>query len=173
MQLSAQSIQQLCADVSTGADRYRHRVNGLPMITPFVDHKVVRSGMSYGLSVASYDLRIAHDLDLGPGQFALAHTLEDFAIPLNVSGQVCDKSSYARRGMSCFNTFFDPGFVGNGTLELMNHSTRTIWIGAGDPICQMVFTWVDEVTQGYTGKYQNQPREAVQAILEGAQGDVT
>lgn len=53
MILSAQSIRRLCT-------------NENPMITPFVGEKTVVNGKSYGLSAASYDVRIAHDLTLGP-----------------------------------------------------------------------------------------------------------
>lgn len=52
-QLSAQSIRKLC-------------LTDTPMISPFVDKKTVTNGKSYGLSAASYDVRIAHDLTLGP-----------------------------------------------------------------------------------------------------------
>ena len=175
MQLSGKSIHKLCAPGLTVAGRLIDIDTGepLPMISPYVPTKRVANGKSYGLSVASYDLRIAHDLTLRPSDFKLAHTLEDFALPLNVSGQVCDKSTYARLGLSCFNTFFDPGFKGNGTLELVNLSPRTIEIKAGDPICQMVFFWIDGITEGYSGKYQHQPKEPVPAILEGTRGDVT
>lgn len=53
MQLSAQSIRRLCS-------------NEKPLITPFSDEKQVVNGKSFGLSAASYDVRIAHDLTLGP-----------------------------------------------------------------------------------------------------------
>lgn len=192
-QLSAQSIKGLCEP------------RGLrkPMISPFVPTKQVLNGKSYGLSAASYDLRIAHDLVLGPHPghilvdmlatnkgfyasetlrefhmyaekgmppcFALAHTVEDFAMPDDVSGQICDKSTYARLGLSCFNTFFDPGFHGNGTLELVNLSPQMIVIRAGDPICQIVFNWLDKPTDiPYVGKYQGQHGGPVAAILEEA-----
>lgn len=52
-QLSSQAITERC-------------VYGKQMITPFVDKKVVVNGKSYGLSAASYDVRIASDLVLGP-----------------------------------------------------------------------------------------------------------
>ncbi len=52
-QLCAQTLEALCR-----ADR--------PLITPFSAEKVVLNGKSYGLSAASYDVRIAHDLVLGP-----------------------------------------------------------------------------------------------------------
>jgi dCTP deaminase len=181
MILSGQSIRLLCEASLTN-----------PMITPFVPTKQVRNGKSYGLSTASYDLRIAHDLTLGPHPghvlvdllgdapntayagkmppcFALAHTVEMFHMPAKVMGFICDKSTYARLGVSCFNTMFDPGFRGNGTLELVNLSPKLIVIREGDPICQMVFQWLDEAAETpYAGKYQDQPAHPMPAILEEA-----
>lgn len=198
MQLSAQSIFELC-DTGDGKDG----VNALPMIRPFSEERLIIRGRSAGLSAASYDVRIAHDLTLGVNPaftiarafleaprgssasvvlaqvqnalreaqdrpcFALAHTLEDFAMPLNVSGYVCDKSTYARLHVSAFNTLFDPGFRGNATLELVNLSDREVVIHKGDPICQLVFHWLDKATdRPYNGKYQDQKREPVGAIFE-------
>jgi dCTP deaminase len=192
MILSGQSIRLLCEASLTN-----------PMITPFVPTKQVRNGKSYGLSTASYDLRIAHDLTLGPHPghvlvdllgnapntdtdyvlrtfaayavngmppcFALAHTVEMFHMPAKVMGFICDKSTYARFGVSCFHTMFDPGFRGNGTLELVNLSPKLIVIREGDPICQMVFQWLDEAAETpYAGKYQDQPAHPMPAILEEA-----
>lgn len=186
MILSTQSILRLCT-------------NEKPMIKPFEEKKVVARGMSYGLSAASYDVRIAHDLTLGPNpvhllagmaltwpasqwlvpdwaqklkQFpsstALAHTLEDFDIPENVSGFVTDKSTYARRFVSAFNTLLDPGWRGNLTLELVNLSAEAIEIKAGDPICQIVFHWLDENTdRPYRGKYYDQTSAAHGPRFEG------
>lgn len=180
-QLSAQSIRKLCLTTT-------------PMITPFVGEKKVVNGKSYGLSSASYDVRIAHDLTLGPSPDrllahmlkvnrhwaahsvvdawaerletlppanALAHTVEDFHIPDNVVGYVCDKSTYARVFVTAFNTLFDPGFKGNATLELVNLSDNVVDIKAGDPICQFTFHWLDEATElPYVGKYQHQTKAA-------------
>ena len=110
-QLSAQAIKERC-------------VYGMPMITPFVDKKVVVNGKSYGLSAASYDVRIASDLVLGPSPtfymrdmllagggkemldklsnlpppYALANTVEDFFMPKDVAAYVVDKSS-VRQGV--------------------------------------------------------------------------
>jgi dCTP deaminase len=149
------------------------------MIHPFLEEKTVINGMSAGLSASSYDLRIGHDLCLGPNptalqctsegapHWALAHTLEDLCIPHNVAAYVIDKSTYARRFLSAFNTYIDPGFVGNLTLELVNFGPEEIYIRAGDPICQLTFHWLDQTTdRPYDGKYQNQPRSAVGPIRE-------
>jgi len=144
--LSAQSIRRLASH---------------GMITPFTDEKVVVNGTSYGLSASSYDVRIGHDLTLAPGQAALAHTIEDFHMPRNVCAFVVDKSTYARRFMSAMNTLIDPGFMGNLTLELVNHGPEKIVIKSGDPICQIVFHFLDEPTdRPYVGKYQHQTKAA-------------
>jgi deoxycytidine triphosphate deaminase len=213
-QLSAQSIAELC-DPDLGREECWHWWPGrgpTPMIHPFLRDKLVINGVSAGLSAASYDIRIAHDLTLGPhpgyllwdvleaiearspslgGErgnyalgallghlrkvapcFALAHSIEDFALPHDVAGYVCDKSSYARRGVSAFNTLFDPGFRGNATLELVNLSDREVFIRAGDPICQLVFHRLDRHTdRPYVGKYQDQPRKPVGAIMETSNED--
>lgn len=147
-QLSYQSIRRLCECDA-------------PMIAPFEAERKVINGKSYGCSAASYDVRIAHDLTLQPGQSALAHTLEDFDLPLDVVGYVVDKSSFARVFVSAFNTLLDPGWRGNLTLELVNHGTRVVEIKSGEPICQVAFHWLDEPTERpYSGKYQNQSAAA-------------
>jgi deoxycytidine triphosphate deaminase len=206
-QLSAQSIAKLCR-------RTEH-----PMISPFSNERHVVNGRSWGLSASSYDVRIAHDLVLGPSpsfllssmvdhiikherQFfssdvsqhrhplyamrdwlgtipppnALANTIEDFHMPDNVSAQVCDKSSFARVFVTAFNTVFDPGFIGNATLELVNLGRDPVTIKAGDPICQFVFHWLDSPTdrpygKDGKGKYQHQPKRPVGPIYEEADNE--
>lgn len=213
-QLSAQSIRGLC-DLSTVAFSVRdgtpltylvnrdERGQLIPMISPFIGTTRKINGKSGGLSAASYDAHIAHDLVLGPhpgeimrqvfyergqsgtvedmldswnclvkrvGNYppcrALANTIEDFSIPHTVAGYVCDKSTYARLHVTLFNTLFDPGFIGNATLEIVNLSDQVVEIKAADPICQFAFHWLDQATdRPYKGKYANQPKRPVGAIL--------
>jgi len=126
-------------------------------IEPFVERSV-HNGMSYGLSSAGYDVRIAESFWLAPDQrFVLASTMERFQMPTNIVAMVHDKSSWARRGLSLFNTVIEPGWHGWLTLELAYHGDETIRINAGDPIAQIVFMEMSEPTeQPYKGKYQNQ-----------------
>ncbi len=132
-QLSAQSIRSLCEPSHFMDNREVLNRDDLgrlvPMISPFLAESQKISGKSAGLSAASYDARIAHDLVLGPHpgeivrkvmmtQFAsgtiedmliswnevheaitnlppcraLANTIEDFSIPTNVVGYVCDRA---------------------------------------------------------------------------------
>src|SRR5262249_20178979 len=116
MILPAQEIRRRCAPPAS-------------MIWPFVERDVVR-GKSFGLSAASYDIRVAENVTLAPGEFVLASTMERFCIPHDVLMVVHDKSTWARRGLSVFNTVFDPGWgeppqFAYATLELTNHGRET------------------------------------------------
>jgi len=127
-------------------------------ILPFHE-RTVHNGMSYGLSHAGYDVRIAETLTLMPGGFALASTVEEFFMPTDLIAFVHDKSTWARRGLSLFNTVIEPGWNGFLTLELVNNSARELFVGEGDPIAQIIFMQMSEPTEKpYTGKYQNQKR---------------
>lgn len=102
-----------------------------------------------------------------PKWYSLSHTVEDFFMPHDVVGYVCDKSTYARVFVSAFNTLFDPGFQGNGTLELVNLGEQLVEYKAGDPVCQFAFHWLDRKTdRPYDGKYQHQSKAAHAARYE-------
>ena len=138
---------------------------------PFVARTVKQTrygGITYGLGPASYDVRLspAFDITLEPGAMLLASTLEHFEMPLNLTGVVHDKSTWARMGLVVQNTLIDPGWRGHLTLELTFHQPTHIdfrqmplVIEAGSPIAQIVFHLLDEPTvQPYPqdGKYQDQ-----------------
>lgn len=131
-------------------------IRALLPVTPFEERGVVR-GRSYGLSVAGYDIRVAEDIELAPSGFSLASSVERFTMPDNVLALVKDKSSWARLGLSVFNTVIEPGWCGFLTLELKNQSADVLHIMSGDPIAQILFHRLDEPTEKpYAGKYQNQ-----------------
>jgi len=138
-----------------------------PMITPFCEHMTF-DGMSFGLSIAGYDIRLAQELELKPGHFKLGSTVEKFNIPFNILAKVADKSTLARRGLSVYNTVIEPGWKGFLTVELVNNGHHTIKLWAGSPIAQIIFHQLLEPAEvGYEGKYQNQPDKPVEAIHEG------
>ena len=142
-------------------------IRKLKPITPFHE-RTVHKGMSFGLSHAGYDVRIAERTVLNPGEFVLASTMEHFNIPNDLIAFVHDKSTWARHGLSLFNTVIEPGWRGYLTLELVNNSSKHMEISAGCPIAQIVFMRLEESTDApYTGKYQNQRAGAVPAMMEG------
>lgn len=98
-----------------------------------------------------------------PGNFTLASTIERFMMPTNMVGVVHDKSTWARKGLSVFNTVIEPGWEGYLTLELVYHGSEELIIPAGAGIAQVVFHETASAAQ-YTGKYQDQPDHPVPAI---------
>ena len=125
-------------------------------ISPLVERSV-SNGMTYGLGPAGYDVRIAEDVRLIPLGFSLASTMEKFIMPNDVIAFVHDKSTWARKGLSLFNTVIEPGWEGYLTLELMNNSPSEIIIDAGTPIAQIIFMRLEEATENpYAGRYQKQ-----------------
>jgi dCTP deaminase len=146
-------------------------VNGSKLLTaspvsPMVKIKMKKHGVSFGLSEAGYDIRIMQDITLHPfKRFSLASTVEHFAMPDNLIGVVHDKSTWARRGLSVFNTVVESGWRGWLTLELVYHGWGVLRIPAGAGIAQVIFHQTMEKAL-YTGKYQHQQNEPVGARYE-------
>ena len=136
------------------------------MITPFCERSKA-FGMSYGLSSCGYDVRIAEQIRLTSNGFSIASTIEKFNIPSGIVCLVKDKSTWARQGLSVFNTVIEPGWRGYLTLELANHGSHTLNIEAGSPIAQILFWVLDQPTEmPYSGKYQEQEPGAQPALFE-------
>lgn len=94
---------------------------------------------------------------LKSGEFCLAESEQYFKMPDNVTGLVKDKSTYARMGISLFNTVIEPGWNGILTLEIVNNSPRTVALYPGRGIAQILFYGNSpcENPYGKEGKYQN------------------
>ena len=131
-------------------------------------------GVSWGLAEAGYDIRIKQDILFenqdgvwvvgvmtpeGPsfdeGRFTIASCIETFHLPDCLVGIVHDKSTWARQGLSVFNTVIEPGFVGGLTLELVYHGNKSLHIPAGSGIAQVVFHRTTDHAR-YSGKYAGQ-----------------
>ena len=135
-------------------------------LTPMLDSKQREHGVSYGLSEAGYDVRIKQEVRLSPeNRFSLASTVERFTMPSHLVGVVHDKSTWARQGLSVFNTVIEPDWEGYLTLELVYHGNDALVIPAGAGIAQILFyTLLEDASYG-EGKYQNQPDQPVEAKM--------
>ncbi len=148
-------------------------LNGLGLynarpVSPMLSGKKRDHGVSWGLAEAGYDIRIKQDVWLFPfRRFRLASAIEKFEMPADLVGIVHDKSTWARRGLSVFNTVIEPGWYGYLTLELVYHGWRPLHIPAGAGIAQVMFHQITEPGK-YTGKYQNQEDRPVAAISDPA-----
>jgi len=113
------------------------------------------NGVSYGLSEAGYDIRIAETVTLHAfKRFSLSFAVEEFTVPNNLVGVVHDKSTWARKKLSVFNTVIEPGWCGFLTLELGYYGWLPLTIKEGSGVAQVLFSEISEPAE-YTGKYQN------------------
>lgn len=161
---------------------------GLEPIKNMVRTKQKSNGVSWGLSEAGYDIRIKQDVVFNGeyrnsirthnpdgtrtdkkfiGRFILASAIEEFDMPDCLVGIVHDKSTWARKGLSVFNTVIEPGWKGFLTLELVYHGNTELIIPAGSGIAQVIFHRTSNKAR-YEGRYQNQSDEPTPAkmILE-------
>lgn len=135
-------------------------------VRPALKKKERLHGVSHGLTEAGYDIRINQTVVLHPlRKFRLASTFEYFDMPDDLVGVVHDKSTWARRGLSVFNTVIEPGWRGWLTLELVYHGWKPLMVRKESGIAQVLFHELGEKA-AYVGKYQDQNNEPVRAILE-------
>lgn len=163
----------------------------LSPIVGMVHRKMVAEGTSYGLSEAGYDIRIKQQIRFSSirgkpivlvtevdhqhetvgtttqkgGRFTLASAIEEFDMPTNLVGVVHDKSTWARRGLSVFNTVIEPGWKGFLTLELVYHGDTPLVIPAGAGIAQVLFHEL-KLERAYRGKYQYQADMPVPSVFD-------
>ena len=167
-------------------------INGIALLdaAPILDmvrgKMVGPGGTSFGLGEAGYDIRIKQEIKFmkwettktfftlvtepgdswstnNDGRFCLASAVEQFQMPDDLVGIVHDKSTWARRGLSVFNTVVEPGWEGFLTLELVYHGEGELIIPAGSGIAQVIFHRTSQPAH-YNGKYQGQADEPVKAI---------
>jgi dCTP deaminase len=154
----------------------------LAPIKGMVNDKMRQHGVSFGLSEAGYDIRIKQDVrfykatdddppevfidgEFFTGNFCIASAIEEFQMPSDLVGIVHDKSTWARQGMSVFNTVIEPSWHGFLTLELVYHGREGLYIPAGAGIAQVIFHQCASNAY-YDGKYQNQADMPVAAKLD-------
>lgn len=145
-------------------------------IKDMLRQKVTHNGVSHGLSEVGYDIRLKQTICFVPsclgfgyvkreepngecvqedGNFIIGSAIEEFQMPDNLMGIVHDKSTWARKGLSVFNTVIEPGFRGGLTLELVYNGQESLLLEAGTGIAQVIFHDVQVPCQ-YAGKYQDQ-----------------
>lgn len=155
---------------------------GTLKVTPFDDNLInpssldVRLGNKFGKVLSTYlsvnpmdhtsfkteDFEVDTSTLIFPGEFLIAHLMEDITLPRDISAKVNGKSSLGRLGLensSCAG-WVDPGWAGKLTIELFNYSKNRIVLTPGMKIGQIIFYKHPpcEVSYGEkpTSKYMNQ-----------------
>lgn len=93
-----------------------------------------------------------------PGKFYLGHTQDVIDLPADMVAFMTGRSSVGRKGLivHCTAGLIDPGFEGDLTLEIVNVSDQTVFVGTGERVGQLMFFPTDEITEGYDGTFQGQ-----------------
>lgn len=115
--------------------------------------------------IVNGDGRVASNVSKTIGRFVLASAIEEFDMPDDLVGVVHDKSTWARQGVSVFNTVIEPGWKGFLTLEIVFHGQERVRLPAGAGIAQVLFHKLSEPAE-YSGKYQNQADKPVESKWE-------
>lgn len=147
------------------------------LIYPYQDNMSSFHGVSRGTTHAGYDLTcefdeegVKHKLVIPPKCFSSQiATIERLNLPDYLLANIMDKSSWIRQGLFLGNTAVEPNWRGHLTIEVFNASDKPITLYRGMGICQIVFHKLDTPTEHpypEDGKYQNQKRGPVAAILE-------
>jgi dCTP deaminase len=157
------------------------------MIEPFVPETISGTNhLSYGLSAASYEVRIMpkfkiftnsqsaiidpidfdhssyvekNELDIliPPNGFVLCVTLEKLSLPDHITALCIGKSTYARCGVIVNPTAIEAGMKGHVVLELSNTSPCPVRLRAGDNgVAKFLFYRTKPCDKPYNGNYQNQ-----------------
>ena len=165
-------------------------------ITQLIDAEIIRiepaPNLDRDLGACSLDLHLAGHLklmrttgwdeeildpgwsiDLHPGVFLLATTLEHISLPTNIAGRLQGRSSLARLGLTVHQTAgtIDPGWAGQIVLELANVGQQPITLTYGMRICALAFEQLDQhVAVPYYAKrdqrYWNQTTPVVSHVGE-------
>lgn len=150
---------------------------GEKMINPFVPHSVKEqngnSVISFGLSSAGYDIRLANEFCIfnkviidpklisrcfdeyyqrvfsdfyviPPASCVLGLSVEEFNMPENVMGLCVGKSTYARCGIFPNITPLEPGWKGHLVIEVANLSGYPVKVYANEGIAQIIFFKLSE-----------------------------
>jgi len=102
--------------------------------------------MSFGLSAASYDVRIAQNVTIDPGEFVLASTMERFCIPGAPATK--GRTTMTRNHLEAEVLFLNPDNVPPAVEALAAAGCKfEIDHGAVDPCGPTVFGWVTGTTE--------------------------
>ena len=127
-------------------------------------HSLMPKRLAMALSHRRERIIPAEGMLLWPGTPIIASTAERITMPDHAGGMLLLKSTTARLGTNhLLAGWFDPGFDGDGTLEL--YAVYPTWLTRHMRIVQMVvfnLSGIPDRTYAQTGRYQGQigPTEA-------------
>ena len=128
------------------------------------DEQVQPASLDVRLGSKLYDVQndSVEDADevhvVEPGRAYIGHTMDHVTLPVDIAAMLTGRSSVGRKGVIIHKTagWIDPGFSGELTLEIFNHSHEEVELEVGSRVGQLVFFLLNEPSEGYDGQYQDQ-----------------
>lgn len=110
--------------------------------------KVLKNGvtvvMGTEVSENSYTIESANKFVLKPGGMVLGQIRETIGIPRNFSGQILNRSSLVRLGLSvAWASYINPGYKGQLPIIIKNIGNFDLELVTGMRICQIVLTEIE------------------------------
>lgn len=102
-------------------------------------------------------LEFANDdmLELKPGSYLI--TLNEIVhLPKNIMALAKPRSSLLRCGVAIHNAVWDAGYSGRSQSLLVVYNPKGFFVQKNARVNQLVFFQLDDVTEGYKGKYQGE-----------------
>lgn len=118
----------------------------------------LRKGVDVDEIMREVEIGPDESFTLHPGQLVLGMTIESLELPNDLLARLEGRSSLGRLGIIVHGTasVFDPGWIGNPTLELGNVGILPVSLYAGMRICSFTFeTLSSPVDVPYTAKAGN------------------
>jgi dCTP deaminase len=101
----------------------------------------LRKGVNVDEIMREVEIGPEESFTLHPGQLVLGMTIESLELPTDLLARLEGRSSLGRLGIIVHGTasVFDPGWIGNPTLELGNVGILPVSLYAGMRICSFTF----------------------------------
>lgn len=121
-------------------------------------HAKIKHKRLFGLLPSVWkDYTTENGLLIKPGKVVILETYERLTVPNGYAMDLRLKSTSARNEWNHLLAFwFDPGWDGRGTLEIINHSEDAQYLHYMQPFAQIIYNTLDKpALKPYSGRYQN------------------
>lgn len=121
-----------------------------------IGHKALHEHHIFPDDLVEFDIEQNGEVIVQPLQFMLIETYEELRVPDWCAVELRLKSSIARQGFNHSLAFwFDPGWVGVGTMEIFNQRSVPLTLKYMQRFAQIIVHRLDgPVDKPYKGRYQ-------------------
>lgn len=146
------SERELNTPEGTGFDLRIGRLNILKGSEGFLGVKK-RATPNFDL-VAEYDSDKNTEVEIQPGEYYVMTTIEKVNTPENLAGLFRPRTTLFRSGLTLYTGICDPGYCGELSFGLVNHSKFPFKLEMGARVVHITFHTIEGLTNPYKGQWQ-------------------